>query len=45
MKVNLEDNWENIDVKLSYKSYFVSINKRGIINEAFDKIHEQSKIE
>ncbi len=45
MKINLEDNWENTDVKLNYKSYSVSVNKRDIINEIFDKIYEQDKME
>ena len=40
MKVNLEDNWENTGVKLSYKSYSVLANERGIIDEAFDKMYE-----
>ena len=44
MKICLKNNWKFTDAKLKYKFYSMSVNKCTIINEIFDKLHDQEKI-
>ena len=43
MKIHLKNNWKVTDTKLKHKFYSVSVNKCAIINEIFDKLHDQKK--
>ena len=45
MQVRFKDNWEVIGAKLNHKPYPVPANERAIIDETFNKLHEQGKIE
>ena len=44
MQICLKNNWEIIDAKLKHKFYLMSVNKHVVINEIFDKLHDQKNI-
>ena len=43
MQIHLKNNWEIISIKLKHKFYLVSVNEHTIIDEIFDKLHNQKK--
>ena len=43
MQICFKNNWEIISAKLKHKFYSVLINQHVIINETFDKLHNQEK--
>ena len=45
MRIRFKDNWKATGAKLNHKPYPVPINKRIIIDETFDKLHDQKKTE
>ena len=43
MQICFKNNWEIINAKLKHKFYSMSVNKHVIINETFNKLHNQEK--
>ena len=44
MQICFKNNWKITDAKLKHKFYSMSVNKCAVINEIFDKLHDQEKI-
>ena len=43
IQICFKNNWKIIDAKLKHKFYLMSVNKCVVINEIFDKLHNQKK--
>ena len=43
MQIHFKNNWKVIDTKLKHKFYSISVNECIIIDEIFDKLHDQEK--
>ena len=43
IQICFKNNWKIIDAKLKHKFYSMSVNKYTVIDETFDKLHNQEK--